>query len=128
MYLALYGLPDSELPPAGERFLEEFEAAHGGQKPPWYMATYGAQAVEILLDAIARSDGTRPSVNAELRRTLVEDGILGDIRFDENGDLVEGPVSFFRVVGPREAGTTEVVGSKGLAFDRVIMARAELLD
>jgi branched-chain amino acid transport system substrate-binding protein len=128
MYLALYGLPDSELPPTGKRFLEEFEAAHGGQKPPWYMATYGAQAVEILLDAIARSDGTRASVNTELRGTTVEDGILGDIDFDENGDLVEGPVTFFRAVGPREPSATEVVGSKGLAFDRVIMARAELLD
>jgi branched-chain amino acid transport system substrate-binding protein len=121
-------LPDSELPPTGKRFLEEFEAAHGGQKPPWYTATYGAQAVEILLDAIARSDGTRPSVNRELRRTSLEDGILGDIDFDENGDLVEGPVTFFRAVGPREPSTTEVVLTKGLAFDRVIMARAEILD
>ena len=127
MYLALYGLPDDELPPTGKRFLEEFEATHGGPTP-WYMATYGAQAVEILLDAIARSDGTRPSVNTELRRTMVENGILGDIRFDENGDLVEGPVTFFRAVGPREPSATEVVGSKGLAFDRVIMARAEALD
>jgi branched-chain amino acid transport system substrate-binding protein len=127
MYLALYGLPDDELPPTGKRFLEEFEATYGGPTP-WYMATYGAQALEILLDAIARSDGTRPSVNTELRRTIVEDGILGDIRFDENGDLVEGPVTFFRAVGPREPSTNEVVGSKGLAFDRVIMARAELLD
>jgi branched-chain amino acid transport system substrate-binding protein len=127
MYLALYGLPDDELPPTGQRFLEEFEATYGGPTP-WYMATYGAQAVEILLDAIARSDGTRASVNRELRRTIVEDGILGDIRFDENGDLVEGPVTFFRAVGPREPSTTEVVSTKGLAFDRVIMARSELLD
>jgi branched-chain amino acid transport system substrate-binding protein len=127
MYLALYGLPDSELPPTGKRFLEEFEATYGGPTP-WYMATYGAQAVEILLDAIAPSDGTRPSVNTELRRTVVEDGILGDINFDENGDLVEGPVTFFRAVGPREPSATEVLGTKGLAFDRVIMARAELLD
>jgi branched-chain amino acid transport system substrate-binding protein len=128
MYLALYGLPDNNLPPAGQEFLSEFDAAHEGAPTPWYTATYGAEAVEILLDAIARSDGTRASVNGELRRTTVEDGILGDIRFDENGDLVEGPVTFFRAVGPREPSTNEVVGSKGLAFDRVIMARAELLD
>jgi ABC-type branched-subunit amino acid transport system substrate-binding protein len=54
---------------------------------------YAAQAAEILLDAIARSDGTRSSVTRELFRTDVEDGILGDIRFDENGDLVEAPVT-----------------------------------
>ena len=127
MYLGLYGVPDTELPPTGERFLEEFEAAHGGEPPPWYTATYGAQAIEILLDAIARSDGTRSSVNRELRRTTVEDGILGDIRFDENGDLVEGPVTFFRAVGPRHPRSMIVVGVQGMAFDRVIMARADLL-
>ena len=128
MYLALYGLPDNELPSAGREFLSEFEAAHEGSPIPWYTATYGAQAVEILLDAIARSDGTRVSVNAELRRTIVEDGILGDIDFDENGDPLEGPVTFFRAVGPGEPSTSMVAGTEGLAFDRVIMARAELLD
>jgi ABC-type branched-subunit amino acid transport system substrate-binding protein len=40
-------------------------------------------------------------VTRELGRTRVEDGILGDIRFDENGDPVEAPVTIFRVVGKR---------------------------
>lgn len=127
MYLGVYGLPNGELPPTGARFLEEFEAAQGRGATPSYTATYGAQAVEILLDAIARSDGTRASVTRELRRTTVEDGILGDIRFDENGDLVEGPVTFFRAVGPRQPSSTILAGTEGLAFDRVIMARADLL-
>jgi hypothetical protein len=56
----------------------------------------------------------------------VEDG-LGDISFDENGDLVEGPMTFFRAVGPRQPSSTILVGVEGLAFDRVIMARADLL-
>ena len=127
MYLGVYGLPNGELPPSGARFLEEFEAAQGGGPTPSYTATYGAQAMEIVLDAIARSDGTRPSVTRELQRTTVEDGILGDIRFDENGDLVEGPLTFFRAVGSRQPGSTILAGYEGLAFDRVIMARADLL-
>jgi branched-chain amino acid transport system substrate-binding protein len=126
MYVGVYGLPNHELPPTGERFLEEFEAAQGGGPTPSYAATYGAQAVEILLDAIARSDGTRASVTRELRLATVEDGILGDIRFDENGDLVEGPVSFFRAVSTQQPSPI-LAGQKGYAFDRVIMARADLL-
>ena len=51
-----------------------------------------------MLDAIARSDGTRASVTREVFRTRVEDGILGDIRFDRNGDLVDAPFTFFRIV------------------------------
>jgi branched-chain amino acid transport system substrate-binding protein len=126
MYLGVYGLPNHELPPTGERFLEEFEAAQGGGATPSYAATYGAQAVEIVLDAMARSDGTRASVTRELRRTTVEDGILGDIRFDENGDLVEGPLTFFRAVGTQRPSAI-LAGVRGYAFDRVITARAALL-
>ena len=101
LYVGNYGLPNSELPRAGRRFLREFEAARGGERSPDFSAAYGAQAAEILLDAIARSDGTRKSVTRELFRTRIESGILGEVRFDENGDLVEAPVTIFRIVGKR---------------------------
>ena len=47
-----------------------------------------------------------------LRSTHVEDGILGDIRFDEHGDLLEGPVTIYRVA------------EHGLTVDRVATVRA----
>ena len=68
-----------------------------GDGGPDFAAAYAAQAAEILLDAIARSDGTRASVTRELQRTRVRDGILGDVSFDANGDLAEGPVTIFRM-------------------------------
>ena len=55
----------------------------------------------------------------------MDDGILGDIRFDENGDLVEGPFTIFRVVG--KGRSSRVPGYEGAVVDRVIMARADLL-
>jgi DNA-binding SARP family transcriptional activator/ABC-type branched-subunit amino acid transport system substrate-binding protein len=97
MYVGNAGVPNGKLPPAGRRFLRRFERTRQGNPGPNFSAAYGAQAAEILLDAIARSDGTRSSVTRELRRTRIEDRILGDIRFDENGDLVEAPVTIFRV-------------------------------
>jgi DNA-binding SARP family transcriptional activator/ABC-type branched-subunit amino acid transport system substrate-binding protein len=125
MYLSVYGVPNGELPPKGRQFLEEFEATRAGEPSPSYSAAYAAQAAEILLDAIARSDGTRSSVTEELRRTTVEDGILGDIRFDEYGDLVAGPVTIFRVVGEGRPGLLPFY--EGAVVDRVITARADLL-
>jgi branched-chain amino acid transport system substrate-binding protein len=125
MYLSVYGVPNGELPRRGRQFLDEFEATQAGEPSPSYSAAYAAQAAEILLDAIARSDGTRSSVTEELRRTTVEDGILGDIRFDEYGDLVEGPVTIFRVVGKGHRGFGG--GYEGAVVDRVIVARADLL-
>jgi ABC-type branched-subunit amino acid transport system substrate-binding protein/DNA-binding beta-propeller fold protein YncE len=109
MYVANYGIPNAKLPPAGRRLL----AAAGRPKDePDASFAYGAQAAEILLDAIARSDGTRASVSRELRATRVEDGILGDIRFDDSGDLVEGPFTIYRFT------------RKGPTVDRVVTVRA----
>jgi ABC-type branched-subunit amino acid transport system substrate-binding protein len=110
MYIGNYGIPNTELPASGKQFLKELEAS-GGDPGPDVSAVYGAQAAEILLDAIARSDGTRSSVTRELRATRVEDGLLGDIRFDEYGDLVEGPVTIYRIAGER------------MVVDRVVVAR-----
>ena len=97
MYVGNYGVPNDELPPAGRKFLEELERSGKGERGEDFTAAYGAQAAEILLDAIARSDGTRASVSRELLRTRVKDGILGDIRFDRFGDPVEAPVTIYRI-------------------------------
>jgi branched-chain amino acid transport system substrate-binding protein len=117
-------VPNGELPPAGRRFVEEFEAREGEPSPSSYPA-YAAQAAEILLEAIARSDGTRESVTRELLQTTIKDGILGDIDFDEYGDPVEAPVTIFRVVGKGRPGPVPFLD--GAVLDRVITARAALL-
>jgi branched-chain amino acid transport system substrate-binding protein len=115
MYVGNYGLPDGKLPPTGRRFLEQFEKARPGLRTPDFSAAYAAQAAEILLDAIGRSNGTRPSVTRELRRTRIEGGILGDLRFDHNSDPVEAPVTIFRMAG------------KDPVTDRVITVRSASL-
>jgi ABC-type branched-subunit amino acid transport system substrate-binding protein len=51
-------------------------------------------------------------VTRELRAATVENGLLGDISFDRYGDLVEGPVTIYRVTGKR------------LVVDRVITVTA----
>ena len=50
-------------------------------------ALYTAQATEVLLDAIARSDGSRASVARELLATRIKNGLIGDVRFDADGDV-----------------------------------------
>ena len=88
------GIPHSALPPAGKRFLREFGPttfAPGAQGAP-----EAAQATEVLLDAIARSDGMRASVVEEVFATKVENGILGSFTFDELGDIDPAPVGVYR--------------------------------
>ncbi len=63
---------------------------------PGQGAAEAAQATEILLDAIGRSDRTRASVIDELFATKVKNGILGSFSFDRFGDIVPAPVGIYR--------------------------------
>lgn len=73
MYVSLAGVVTGRLPRAGARFVERFGQTQSGV-PVEPAAVYAAQATEVLLDALARSDGTRSSVVDELFRTRIRDG------------------------------------------------------
>ena len=94
MLVTVPGFPPDTLPPAGKRFVRAFgpsriEARQLG-------APETAQATEVLLAAIARSDGTRASIVRELFATRVKNGILGSFSFDRNGDVVPRSVGVYR--------------------------------
>jgi branched-chain amino acid transport system substrate-binding protein len=87
------GIPAEELPPAGQRVLHELAPAETE------FVAEAAQAAEVLLDAIARSDGSRASVVEQVFRTKVTNGILGTFSFDRYGDIVPAPVGIYRFEG-----------------------------
>jgi branched-chain amino acid transport system substrate-binding protein len=118
MYNSYASAANDELPAAGKQFLKDLKARTG--KPSEFYTASAAQSAEILLDAIARSDGTRSSVTKELFNTKVESDILGNIRFDRNGDPIEAPVTIYRIVGPGSVGGYV----DGRVVDRVVIARA----
>ena len=101
--------------PAGRRFARDF----GAQVAPTAYVMPGAQAAEVVLDAIARSDGTRASVLEQLRATRVRGGALGDFRFDR-GDVAPARITMLRVTGktPPQGGLPEQF--KGAVLDRVV--------
>ncbi len=88
-------LPPDRLPPSGRPFFEAFQKAIGGPVDPYSPTT--AQAAEVLLDAIAASDGTRASVTDQLLKVRVEDGIFGSFEFDANGDRTSAGVTMYRI-------------------------------
>jgi DNA-binding SARP family transcriptional activator/ABC-type branched-subunit amino acid transport system substrate-binding protein len=96
MYLSVPGVLLESLPPAGASWVRRFRETQGRAaiEPS---AVYAAQATEVLLDAIARSDGTRASVVEELFATRITNSLLGSFGFDRNGDISESPVTIVRV-------------------------------
>jgi hypothetical protein len=51
-------------------------------------AIYGAQSAQVLLDAIADSDGSREEIISNMFATNVTDGLLGSFTFSADGDPV----------------------------------------
>jgi branched-chain amino acid transport system substrate-binding protein len=98
MYVSFPGVLLEGLPPAGASWVERFREEQG-RAPIEPSAVYAAQATEVLLDAIARSDGTRRSVLEELFATRITNSLLGSFGFDANGDISESPVTIVRIQG-----------------------------
>jgi branched-chain amino acid transport system substrate-binding protein len=94
--VSVAGVPNERLGPAGRRFVQSFERSVG--EPPVEFVAAAAQAAEILLEAIARSDGTRSSVTANLLQAQVSNGILGSFRFTPAGDTTAPHVTIYRIL------------------------------
>jgi branched-chain amino acid transport system substrate-binding protein len=103
MYITVAGVPPEKLTGAGKTFIKDF-GAQIGKKPNPYSA-YAAQSMQVVLDAIANSDGTRASVTDNLLHTKVTDGILGTFSINANGDTTRNPVTVYQQVGSGKSGT-----------------------
>jgi branched-chain amino acid transport system substrate-binding protein len=95
VYMSLSGLTMEKLSAPGRRFARDFAATQPGvELEP--SAIYAAQAAEVMLDAIARSNGTRPSIVAQLFATKIRDGLVGAVAFDAAGDIAQAPITILR--------------------------------
>jgi ABC-type branched-subunit amino acid transport system substrate-binding protein len=120
MYVSSSALPLEGLPREGRHFASRFAATQAG-RPIEPESVYAAQAAEVLLDAIASSDGSRASVVAALRRASVTRGLIGSFRFDRAADMTSAPTTFVRV--RRVGGSTTVTSTEGAEVVRVIGRR-----
>jgi branched-chain amino acid transport system substrate-binding protein len=110
MYISVAGVPPEKLTGAGADFIKKF-GDQIGKKPNPYSA-YAAQSMAVILDAIAKSDGSRSSVTDNLLKTKVDNGILGTFEINSNGDTTRNPVTVYQQVGSGKSGTgktTQVV-------------------
>jgi branched-chain amino acid transport system substrate-binding protein len=85
----------SRLPKAGRDFVNAFAKAIGQQPQPYSVAA--AEATQAMLTALATSNPTRSSLRQQLLRTPSFNGILGNFRFDQNGDTTNPVVSVYTI-------------------------------
>ena len=95
MTLTQPGPLHEDLPPSGKRFVASFTERFGAE--PSRFAVAAAQAIDLLLDAIARSDGSRSSVTRNLFGTRASDGIFSNFWITPTGDSTLNAVSVYRI-------------------------------
>ncbi|MGH2743091.1 MAG: branched-chain amino acid ABC transporter substrate-binding protein [Thermoleophilaceae bacterium] len=106
-------LPTGELPPDGHDFAERFEERFGAR--PCCFSVHTAQATNMMLDAIADSNGTRAEVLENLFDARVEGGYVGDFEIDRYGDTTLNTIAVYRIEDGR------------LRFETAITPPADLL-
>ena len=129
LYVSVAGMPTERLSPAGKQFLRRLRNSRpAGAEPNLYWGAFGAQAAELLLDAIARSDGTRSSVTKRLLGTQARNGLFGDLRFDREGDIVPSAITILRVKEGGEGMSLRAADfADGAEVDRVITPPTHLV-
>ena len=119
-FFSVAGVPTDEFTSeSAKSFISTFEESLGGDPVDPY-AIYGAQAAQIMMDAIAASDGSRPSIIEQMFAVEVTGGLLGDFNFNENGD----PVS----AGGEVVSFTIYIGEEELAVQTVLTPDQEAVD
>jgi branched-chain amino acid transport system substrate-binding protein len=112
MTVSVAGLPNSALKGAGKAFVAAFTKAD--HKAPDPYSVYAAQAAEVLIQAIAQSNGSRADVAKQLFKVNLKSSILGHVSFNANGDVTANPVTIYKVVGGKSTTLKVIVPPKSL--------------
>ena len=105
-YLSFTGLSIDQFPKGGaaEKFQADYLAEYG-EAPTSSFSVYGAAAAQVILAAIAASDGTRKGVYQAMKGIVIpaSESVVGtELRFDENGDIISKDITILNVTDSKE--------------------------
>jgi branched-chain amino acid transport system substrate-binding protein len=96
-YVSVAGEPPTSLKGEGATFVKDFGNQIGETPNPY--SQYAAQAMEVMLDAIAKSDGSRAAVAKALFGLKVTNGIIGTFTINNEGDTSLTPITIYQQKG-----------------------------
>jgi branched-chain amino acid transport system substrate-binding protein len=85
-FFSVAGVGIDQYKGAALKFINGFKTQLNGKAVDPY-AILAAQAAQVLVDAIGKSDGTRGDVIKKVFASKVDDGLIGSFSFNKNGDL-----------------------------------------
>jgi branched-chain amino acid transport system substrate-binding protein len=96
-FISVAGAPPSALTGAGATFVKSFGKSVGAVPNPY--AAYGAQAMLVMLQAIAKGGGDRAKTTAGLFGLTVTNGILGNFTINATGDTNLTQITIYKQAG-----------------------------
>jgi branched-chain amino acid transport system substrate-binding protein len=119
----------SDLNTVGKQLLHELQA--GRPASSVLSGAYlpeTAQLTQLVLDAIAHSNGTRPSILQALHRARIKAGPLGSFAFDANGDRTPAMFTIVRITGRRRAPAALIDDFRGSTLYEPILLPSTLTE
>jgi branched-chain amino acid transport system substrate-binding protein len=96
-FISVAGSSPDQLKGVGATFVKSFGKQIGTTPNPY--AAYGAQAMLLMLQAVATGNGDRAKTNKSLFGVTVTNGILGNFKINSAGDTNLAPITVYKQVG-----------------------------
>ena len=96
-YISVAGEPPNALVGPGATFVKSFGKQIGTTPNPY--AAYGAQAMELMLQAVAKGGGQRASTTKGIFGITITNGILGTFTINSSGDTNLAPITIYKQSG-----------------------------
>ena len=96
-YISVAGQPPKSLTGAGATFVKSFGKQIGTLPNPY--SAYGAQAMDVMLKAVANGGGQRAQTTKNLFGLTITNGILGTFTINSSGDTSLLPITIYKQAG-----------------------------
>ena len=96
-YISVAGEPPSALTGAGATFVKSFGKQIGTTPNPY--SAYGAESMDVTLQAIAKGGGQRATTTKAIFGLTVTNGILGTFTINSSGDTNLTPITIYKQSG-----------------------------
>jgi branched-chain amino acid transport system substrate-binding protein len=98
-YISVAGAPPNALTGFGATFVKSFGKSIGATPNPY--SAYGAQAMLVMLQAVAAHGGDRAAITRSILGITINNGILGNFTISKTGDTNLVPITVYRQAGKK---------------------------
>jgi branched-chain amino acid transport system substrate-binding protein len=98
-YISVAGQPPKSLTGQGAVFIKSFGKQIGTEPNPY--SQYGAQAMQVLLQAVAAGGGDRAKTTKAIFGIKITNGIIGNFSINSTGDINLTPITIYKQVGKK---------------------------